>query len=237
MNINTRKFSFYTAFLTSGFALLTFIITATTAPISGPFCKSNCIGYPYTDIISRFPRDYYWMFFAIILLLLYLVLFVSLQQISSKENMLFAKIATVFAIISGTIIISCYFVQISVIQPSLINGETVGIALLTQYNPHGVFIALEEIGYIFMSISFLFASLIFLNKSRIENIIRWVFILGFVLTMAVFILIVSSLGIHREYIFEVAAITITWFTLIINGALLAIFLHQFALKPTLPIFG
>jgi hypothetical protein len=225
MNIDAKKFSFYTALLTSGLALVTFIVAVMTPPISGPLCKSNCIGYPYTDIISRFPRDYYWMFFAIIFLLLYVVLFVSLQHLSTKENVLFAKIATAFAVISGTILVSCYFVQISVIQPSLLNGETTGIALFTQYNPHGIFIALEEVGYLFMSISFLFAALIFQNKSRLENAIRWVFILGFVLTMVAYILIVSLLGFNREYIFEVASITLTWFTLVINGALLAIFLR------------
>ena len=37
------------------------------------------------------------------------------------------------------------------------NGETDGIALLTQYNGHGIFIAMEELGYITMSISFLFS--------------------------------------------------------------------------------
>jgi hypothetical protein len=28
------------------------------------------------------------------------------------------------------------------------NGETDGLSILTQYNPHGIFIALEEIGYL-----------------------------------------------------------------------------------------
>ena len=166
------------------------------------------------------------MSLAIIFLILYVILFACLEQFASVERKLFGRIATVFAIMSATIIVSCYFVQISVIQPSLINGETAGIALLTQYNPHGVFVALEEIGYIFMSISFLFAGLIFSNKSRLENVIRWVFILGFIFTLAAFTLIVISLGLHREYIFEVAAITITWPALMINGALFAFFLRQ-----------
>lgn len=227
MKMNAKKFSFYTAFLTSGFALVTFIVAVMTTPISGPFCKLNCINYPYSNIISQFPKDYYWMFLAVIFLILYVTLFVCLDYFASEERKLFSRIATVFAIMSSTIIISCYFVQISVIQPSLINGETSGIALLTQYNPHGIFIALEEIGFIIMSISFLFAALIFSNKSRLENVIWWVFILGFIFTMSAFILIVSSLGLHREYIFEVAAITVTWSTLIINGILLAILFRTY----------
>jgi hypothetical protein len=39
---------------------------------------------------------------------------------------------------------------------SLMNGQAQGIALLTQYNPYGVFIVLEELGYLLMSLSFLF---------------------------------------------------------------------------------
>jgi len=226
MNIDTKKFCFYTTLLMSVFALATFVIAVMTPPLSGPLCQSNCISYPYTDIISRFPRDYYWMFFAIIFLLLYMVVFVSLQHLSSKENMLFTKIAAAFALISGAIVISCYFVQLTVIQSSLIYGETEGIALLTQYNPHGVFIALEELGYLLMGISYLFAGLSISKNSRLEKVIRWVFILGFVLTTAAFLYIAGSLGFHREYIFEITAITITWFTLIINGALLAIFLRK-----------
>jgi len=55
-----------------------------------------------------------------------------------------------FAIVSVVLLLSDYYIQIAVIKPSLINGETEGIAILSQYNPHGIFIALEEIGYITM---------------------------------------------------------------------------------------
>jgi hypothetical protein len=55
----------------------------------------------------------------------------------------------VFAIISCTFLVGDYFIQISVKQPSLLKGETDGISLLTQYNPHGIFIVLEEVSYLF----------------------------------------------------------------------------------------
>jgi hypothetical protein len=41
-------------------------------------------------------------------------------------------------------------------------GETDGIALITQYNEHGLFIAMEELGYITMSIALVFPCLCFL---------------------------------------------------------------------------
>jgi len=42
---------------------------------------------------------------------------------------------------------------------SLMNSETEGLAALIQYNPHGVFLALEELGYMIMSLPFLFMAL------------------------------------------------------------------------------
>ena len=52
-----------------------------------------------------------------------------------------------------------YFVQFSMVPVSLMNGQSEGIALLTQYNPYGVFIVLEELGYLLMSLSFVFLAL------------------------------------------------------------------------------
>lgn len=78
-----------------------------------------------------------------------------------QDKKIYGYIGLSFSIISATILLIDYFVQISVIQPSLLQGETEGIAILTQYNPHGIFIALEEIGYLMMSLSFLCVAPVF----------------------------------------------------------------------------
>jgi hypothetical protein len=88
--------------------------------------------------------------------------------------------------------------QFSVIPASLINGETEGIALLTQYNPHGVFIALEELGYFMMSFSFLFIAPVFANNNRIEKSIRWIFIMAFIITIVAFVSVTIKHGIVSE---------------------------------------
>jgi hypothetical protein len=56
------------------------------------------------------------------------------------------QIGLSFALIAAGVLLSIYFVQFSVVPVSLMNGQTEGIALLTQYNPYGVFIVLEELG-------------------------------------------------------------------------------------------
>lgn len=218
---NINKFGFYTAILTTVITVVTFGIAIFTPPISGPFCKGECIEYPYTDIIYRFPRDYVWMYPAILLTLIFVVLMVCIHQYASDEKKIFSQIGLCFATIAAAILIMNYFLQISVIQPSLEKGETDGISLLTQYNPHGIFIALEEIGYLMMSFAFLSVIPVFSKTNRLERSIRWVFIISFVLTISSLITISIVYGINREYLFECAVIVINWTVLIVIGILLS----------------
>lgn len=113
-----------------------------------------------------------------------------------------------------------YFIQFAVVPVSLMHGETDGIALLTQYNPHGIFIVLEELGYLLMSIAFLFFAPMFGSKTRLEASIRWIFVAGFVLTLAALAMVSINYGLDRGYRFEVAVITIDWLVLLINGMLI-----------------
>jgi hypothetical protein len=123
-----------------------------------------------------------------------------------------------------------YFVQFSVVPISLMNGETEGITLLTQYNAHGVFIVLEELGYLLMSLSFLFMAPVFVNKNRLESAVRWVFAVSFILTVIAFTLISFNYGLDRQDRFEVAVISINWLVLIINGVLLSIVFKRKLIK-------
>jgi len=151
----------------------------------------------------------------------YIVFFVSIHFYAEEKRKFYSLTALIFASLSALILVTDYFIQVSVIQPSLINGESDGISILTQYNPHGLFIALEELGYIFMSISFLFIAFAFAKTSKSEKAVRWVFITGFVLTIISLILVSIVHRIEREYRFEVIVITINWFVLIISGLLTA----------------
>lgn len=223
-------YGFYTATLTVFLTLVTFIIAMFTPPVSGPFCTNSCIHYPYTDCIPRFPRDYIWMYFAIFLMLAYLFLMVCIHVYASGKKRIFSQLGLSFAIAATAILVTDYFIQVSVVQPSLLHGETDGIAILTQYNPHGVFIALEEIGFLLMSISFVSIFPVFRATKRLEKSIRLVLIISFILTVISFFLISILYGIHREYRFEVAVITINWTTLIIAGILLGILFRRKAKK-------
>jgi hypothetical protein len=214
-----NKFGYRTSLLTTALAILTLGISVATPPLSGPFCTSGCVEYPYTDIAGRFPRDYLWMYPAMVLTLVYVVFMVCIHHQASRERKLFSQLGVVFSIMSAGTLVVDYFVQVSVIQPSVLRGETEGLALLTQYNPHGVFIVLEEAGYLFMSISYLFTAFTYSGKDKLEKALRLTFLLGFVLVALALVLIALAYGLLREYRFEVASITIGWLVLIITGIL------------------
>jgi hypothetical protein len=216
------KVGLYSAVLTTLLTLITFGIAVLTPPLGGPYCTGGCFEYPYSDIGSRFPRDYFWMYPAILLVLVYYVMMTAIHHFAPDGKKLFSHIGLSFALISTATFVVDYFLQISVIQPSLLQGETEGIALLSQFNAHGIFIVLEEIGFFMMSLSMLFMAPVFAGRTRSENAIRWLFISCFVLTALSFALYSVFYGIYREYRFEVAAISINWLTLIVSGILLSV---------------
>ncbi len=226
MTPSVSRLGFWSAILTTALTIITFGIAVATPPLGGPYCTGGCYSYPYSDVASRFPRDYYWMYPAILLSLVFYVLMSAIHYSAQKEKRVFSHIGLSFALISTATFVTDYFLQVSVIQPSLLLGETDGIALLSQFNAHGVFIALEEIGFFMMSLSMLFMAMVFPLKSKREKVIRGLFISSFILTVTAFVIYSFVYGIHREYRFEVAAISINWLILIVSGIVLAGWFRQ-----------
>lgn len=219
---NTYRFGYYSAILTIIITVVAFGFAMTAIPISGANCTSDCVEYPYLDTVSQFPRDFVWMPLAILMVIAYVMLMVSIHNAAPDPKKIFSQVGLSFALIAAGILIIDYYVQFSVIPMSLMNGETEGLALLIQYNPHGVFIALEELGYLVMSLSFLFVAPVFASRNRLESAIRWIFTIGFVLTIISLVGISIFYGVDRQDRFEVVVISINWLILIINGVLLSI---------------
>jgi hypothetical protein len=184
-----------------------------TPPISGPLA-SEPIAYPFLDIIERFPRDYLWMYPAMLLMLVYIVFSVVLYHSANEVKKLYAHVGMIFSIIAGSILLTDYFVQLAIIQPSLLKGEIEGMAILTQYNPHGLFVVLEEVGYGFMTLSFALFAPLFSRSTRSDKVLRMLLKLAVVLGVLSFAVITAIYGIQREYLFEVAIITIDFLALI-----------------------
>lgn len=217
---------FYSSIILTLITIISFGLGSMAVPISGVNAPGGGLQYPYLDTLKQFPKDYFWMISAMILIITYIIFMASLHSIADKERRIFSQISLIFAIISAVILLTAYFTQISVVPVSLRNNETAGITLITQYNPHGLFIALEELGYLMMSFSFLFIAQIFNNKGRLESLIKWIFIIAFVLTIFSLIMISIRHGIERQDRFELSALIISWLVLFINGVLSSIFFRN-----------
>jgi hypothetical protein len=216
------KFGFYSSISLTILTLITFGFAIIAIPPSGPNCPSDCMGYPYLDILPYYPRDYFWMYIAIFQLFAYIIFVISNHFIAPFEKRIFSFTSIAFALISTTVLLIAYFTQFSIVPISVMKGETEGIALITQYNGHGIFIALEELGYITMSISFFFLAFVFSMKTRLEKSIRLILMLPLLVTALSFMVLSIKFGIDRDYRFEVATITINWLVTIIVGVLVSI---------------
>jgi hypothetical protein len=221
---NAIRLGFWSAIATAVIAVLHFIIGIMTPARSGPFAQPvDVIPYPYTDVASFIPGDYWWLYPGFLLAFAFVVLMACIHQWAPDDKKIFSQIGLSFALIYATVISVVYFLQLAVVQPSILSGETAGLSLFTQYNPHGIFIALEVLGYIVMSLAFLFTAGAFTGR-RVERAIRGLFIADFVLAAGSFV--VLSLMRYDLIAFEVTVITINWLVLIISGVLLSILFRQ-----------
>lgn len=217
------KFGLYSSLALTILTIITFGFAMIAIPPSGPYCPGNCMEYPFSDLLTYYPRDYYWMYLAVFQLFAFIVFVVSMHNYASNEKKIFSSLAVVFALISTTVLLAAYYIQFAVVPISMMKGETEGIAILTQYNGHGIFIALEELGYITMSIALFFLAPVFPSANRLNKAIRWILFLPLFLNILSFVYYSITSGIDRNYRFEVASITIDWLFLITGGILISIY--------------
>jgi hypothetical protein len=221
-----NRIGLYSSILTVVMTLVTFGLAITAVPNSGAGCLANCFEYPYLDTLSEFPRDYLWMPPAMVLVVVYVVLAVSIHAYAFPQKKVYGQIGLSFALIAAGVLLGDYFVQFSVVPVSLMNGQTEGIALLTQYNPYGAFIVLEELGYLLIGLSFAFLAPVFAGGGRLASVIGWVFMGGFVLIVVFLVAISAIYGLGRMDRFEIAAISIVWLVLAANGVLLGLLFRR-----------
>ncbi|MEI6556344.1 MAG: hypothetical protein WCL70_12210 [Paludibacter sp.] len=222
----SSKVGLYASVALTFHTILTFGFAMMAIPPSGPYCSGNCMEYPFNDLLNYYPRDYHWMYLAVFQLFVFLIFVVSVHYSAPKEKQIFSFIGVAFALISTTVLLADYFIQFAVIPISMMKAETEGIALLTQYNGHGIFIALEELGYITMSIALFFISFIFSSTNAMEKAIHWLLFLPFILNIIAFVVYAILFGIDRSYRFEVASISINWLFIIAIGILMSIFFKR-----------
>lgn len=202
-----------------------------TPPHSGPYCRGDCIGYPYSGGAQFVPRDFWWQYPAALTAVLALA-FVSAQPARQSEGARMAhRVAASLAALAAGVLVTDYGIQLMVVQPSLLKGETEGLAVWSQLNPHGVFIALENIGYLLLALAFLSLGAAMAVRARLERAARIVFIAGGAVTVLALIGYAAAYRSDLNDRFEVVAIAVDWLVLIIAGTLLAVAARRGAPAP------
>lgn len=214
-----RRLGLWSAILAAVAAALFMVLGIATPPRSGPFCGSACVAYPYTAVAAFIPQDYLWLYPGILLAPIFVILVSCIHSTAPEGKRVFSRIGLSFALLYAAVILVDYFVQLTVIVPSLQQGETAGLSLFTQYNPHGIFITFEALGYLMMSAALLFLAPVFMGGG-IERAIRWLFAIGFLLTAVAFVAL--PLAGYDIVAFEVTVLMINWIVLIVSGALLTL---------------
>ncbi len=224
--IGISRLGFWTAILTAVFAAAFMVVGIATPARSGPFAPpTSVIPYPYTNVTAFIPGDYYWLLPGILLAPIFVILMACIHIYASDDRKVFSQIGLSFAVLYSAVIMINYFLQFTVVIPSLQSGETAGLSLFTQYNPHGIFIVLEALGYLVMSIALLFAAPVF-SGGRLQGMIRWLFVASFVIAVAAFVgLPLMGFDIVA---FEVTVLLTNWMVLIVSGGLLAVVFRRAA---------
>lgn len=210
------RFGLGVAVGTGVLTVLTFVLALTALPDKVP--------YPFTDevISEQWPGDYYWMYPAMVLMVLFVALVAALHERAPSERKVFGTVALVLAGIAAAVLLIDYYVQASVLPISLEKGQLDGWSMLTQYNPNGVFIALEELGYLLMSLTLLSLVPTLSRGSRAERFLRWLFVASAGAVVVSLAAVSVWLGTDRGDVFEIAVISIVWLTLIAASPLLAV---------------
>ena len=200
--------------------VLTFALALTALPDKVP--------YPFTDpvIAKQWPGDYLWLYPAMLLMLLVVGWVAAIHVWSPSRARVFSLIALCLAVASAVVLLVDYFLQVGVMPISLEKGQLDGWAMLTQYNPNGVFIALEELGYLLMCVAFLCLLAAFAGKTRVERTLRWLLRGSFAVTVVALAAVSAVKGMDRADTFEIAVISIVWLTLIAAGILTALLFRR-----------
>jgi hypothetical protein len=123
-----------------------------------------------------------------------------------------------FAAVGAGVLVLDYGIQLFVAQPALLRGETDGLSLWSQYNPHGLFIGLENIGYATLALALLLLGLARWGLgSRAARVGAGIFTFAGAATLVLLVVLGVGYGADLEYRYEVFSLVLVWSALIAGG--------------------
>jgi hypothetical protein len=234
----TDKFVAWTAAITAVAAGLALGIGVLTPPHGGVLCVSDCVQPPYTDVAGIIVAESTWIYPALVMILGFVALTAAVSGITPPHRRSAGLAAVAFAVLSAGILVADYGVHLMAVMPSVARGEGSAVALFSMYNPHGLFIALENVGYFLMGLAFLGIGGAVGDERRLARAIRWTFLGAGGLVVGALPVFAVIFGGDLDVRYEVFAISVAYLGLILGGTMLAtIGLSRTAVPITAPAAG
>jgi hypothetical protein len=130
------------------------------------------IGYSIPQLLSAFkiiphPQDLFWLFLpSLFLAPAFVVTTICLHYCADAELRLWTAIAVAFALLYCADVSLVYFTQLAVIVPAELKGELNGKQVLL-FDNKSFLMAIDCLGYFFMSLSTFFAAFAFKENKRL----------------------------------------------------------------------
>lgn len=140
----------------------------------------------YADTFEAVPF-LAWLIPCFILTISYLVMMVCIYTLASEENKVWSLLTLICAIAYTIILSTCYYIQMVVVGYNLVHQSTEGLTLwlFAPPYPHSIPGAMEGIGYLFMSLSLIFASKLF-SGGKLTKWIKWTLLFSGITGLIVF---------------------------------------------------
>ncbi|SER97426.1 hypothetical protein SAMN05216199_1645 [Pedococcus cremeus] len=224
-----RRFGVATAVTVVVAVVISAALAVTTPPRSGPYCSTGCLTRPWTDAASFVPRDYWWMYAMLVLLLAAVALAVTVHGLAADGRAMASHTGVLLGTAATTLLVADYGIQLAVVQPALLAGEGGDLVLWSQYNPHGLFIALEDVGYAVWGLAFVLLGSALAGRRRgVAGAAGWTLLAGGALTLVALVACALAYRSALGYRFEVTALALTWLTLGASAVLVAVDLRRTA---------
>lgn len=167
-----RQVGFWAAVLTAIFSagwLITLIVQSIVAPI--PKWRG---AEAYVHDFSRMQQ--LPLYPSLLLAPAFVVLLACIHLGASREKKVWSLSALAIGVIYATMATINYSIQLVSVRLSLLHGESSGVAMFAQANPHSITAALGN-SYVYMSVAMFFAAFVF-GRGRPERRIRWLLIVA-----------------------------------------------------------
>jgi len=130
--------------------------------------------YEHTFEVAPFLA---WAIPCFLLTFCFLFMMICIHTLASREKKLWSLLSLVFAITDTVILSVCYYIKVVVVEYILVHHSNEGLIfwLFAPPYPHSIPGAIEGIGYLFMSMSLIFASRLF-SGNRLSKWIKWTFL-------------------------------------------------------------